>query len=194
MDPLFWIFLAALALPVALWLTRPWREARRAEVVSEAEQRLSVLLAEKESLMTALAELEVDYRAGKVAEEDYQEQRAMLMERAAAVLRELEALQARAPEAVRRAAASQGGAPFEAAPETRAETPPAAPAPGENGRDAEDDIEALLRARRQVQKARYVGFCPSCGAALRVGHRYCPLCGAEVPRALRRKRVRGRRG
>ncbi len=188
MDPLFWLWLVALGLPVGLWLLRPLGKTE-GDAVSDREQRLSALLAEKDAIMTALAELEMDYRSGRVPEADYREQRAALMERGAAVLKELEALQAEETEA-----ASAPAAHLSAASPAEAPAPTATVEPRPtDGRDLEDDIEALLRTRRQVQQARYVGFCPSCGAALRVGHRFCPLCGAEVPSALRKKRTKARR-
>ncbi len=187
MDPLFWLWLVALGLPVGLWLLRPLGKTE-GDAVSDREQRLSALLAEKDAIMTALAELEMDYRSGRVPEADYREQRAALMERGAAVLKELEALQTEEAEA-----ASVPGALLSAAPAEAPASPAAVGPTPTDGRDTEDDIEALLRTRRQVQQARYVGFCPSCGAALRVGHRFCPLCGAEVPSALRKKRTKARR-
>ena len=191
MDPLFWLWLAALGLPVALWLTRPWRTTFASTPVSEEEHRLSELLARKEAIMDARAELEMDFRAGKVTPEDYQAQKAALMEQGAAVLKALEELEKRAAEAPAPATSiplETEGAPsaedrVEALLTARKRERRAMAVPDGDF----DEIEALLQARRQAQMARYIGFCPSCGAALRAGQRFCPSCGQEVPASLRRK-------
>lgn len=173
MDPLFLFWLVVLGLPITLLLARPWwgPRLRRMVVVNAREQRRSALLARKEEILAALRELEVDFRGGKLPEEDYKAQREMLLEEGAEVLRELEALEAESrPEVV-------GKSEAELAPEPK--TAPIA--------EAEDPIEALLQARRAAMATRFIGFCPQCGAALRASHRFCPLCGAEVPADLRRK-------
>jgi len=182
MDPLFWLWLLALGLPVALWLTRPWRTLSASAPVSEEEHLLSELLARKEAIMDALAELEVDFRAGKMSPEDYQAQRAALMEQGAEVLKALEELQKRHEEAPEEAKASAEDR-VEALLAARKQARQAVAVP--NGEA--DEIEALLQARRRAQMTQYIGFCPSCGAALRAGQRFCPSCGHEVPASLRRK-------
>ncbi len=186
MDPLFWLWLVGLGVPIVMWLSRPWRAARSSSPISEEEHLLSELLARREAIMDALAELEVDFRAGKLSPEDYQVQKAALMEQGAAVLKALDELQSRLaqeePE-VSVETVEEGAVPS---------VPEEVPSPSVQA-SSDDDIEALLQARRRAQMARYVGFCPSCGGALRAGQRFCPLCGHEVSSSLRRKSRKRRR-
>ncbi len=180
MDPLFVILFFVLALPVGYLLLHPWGQGSELQT-TELEQRRSVLLARKEAILAALRELEVDYRGGKVSEEDYRLQKEQLMEEGAAVLRELEALEAKLRQvtgARKPAAAAEAG-------HAAAQTSPASP----KGESSDDPIEALLQRRKATAAAVYIGFCPNCGAPLRAGQRYCAYCGHELPAQLRRKPV-----
>ncbi len=187
MDPLFWLWFLALGLPVVMWLMRPWRMAEQElRPVSEEEQKMSELLARKEAVMDALAELEVDYRAGKLTTEDYERLKQTLMDQAAAILKALDDLQARLQTQAPATAASAQAVPQEPAKpstsqEARAQPRPEAPA---GHASSPDDLEQRLQARRRERSTRFVGFCPSCGAALRAGQRFCHWCGQPVPEAL----------
>lgn len=191
MDPLFWLWLAALGVPVALWLTQPWRTRSASALVSEEEHRLSELLARKEAIMDALAELEVDFRAGKMSQEDYQTQKDALLQQGAAVLKALEELDKQMAETPTPATSIPGEAEDASSVDDAVEALIMARKSERQAMtrsDGEpDDIEALLQVRRQAQMVRYIGFCPSCGAALRAGQRFCPSCGQEIPVSLRRK-------
>ncbi len=174
-----------------MWLTRPWRMRSASAPISEEEHLLSELLARKEAIMDALAELEVDFRAGKMTREDYQAQKAALMEQGAAVLKALEDLEkqmAERPASATPRALDTGGEPVT---EDQVEALLAARKRERRSKaiadDESDEVEILLQARRQAQMTQYIGFCPSCGAALRAGQRFCPSCGQEIPSSLRRK-------
>ena len=61
----------------------------------EAKTRLSYLDERKESTYENLRDLNFEYKAGKLGEEDYALQRAALEDEAAAILAEMEAIDAR---------------------------------------------------------------------------------------------------
>lgn len=85
----------ALLIGVAFFVLQPFLEQRtlRAKQVSEAE----ALMAERESLLIALRDLDFDHATGKITTEDYASQRAELVARGVAVLKRLDALGASAP-------------------------------------------------------------------------------------------------
>lgn len=80
----------ALLIGVAFFIIQPFLERRalREKPVTEAE----ALTAERESLLIALRDLDFDYATGKITTEDYTPQRAELVARGVAVLKQLDAL------------------------------------------------------------------------------------------------------
>ncbi len=80
----------ALLIGVAFFVIQPFLERRalREKPVTEAE----ALTAERESLLIALRDLDFDYATGKITTEDYAPQRAVLLARGVAVLKQLDAL------------------------------------------------------------------------------------------------------
>jgi len=136
----------------------------------------------------ALQDLEFDFTLGKIPAETYPLQRAELLTSGAAVLRQLDELagttatstaesRLEAVVAARRADAvvqhvRQGevvpaGFPTSAG----VRRPPAA---------GEDDIEAMVAARRQVRQEKAGGFCPKCGRPVTKSDRFCSRCGAVL--------------
>lgn len=191
MDPLFWLWFLALGLPIVLWLARPWRTAEQElRPVSPQEQHLSELLARKEAIMDALAELEVDFRAGKLPEEDYQRLKANLVQQGAAVLKELDELQVRMtsqpPKTTERPRSRETREREGNEEDVPAPRPKATSTPSPTLAASTPSLEELLTQRRAQGQARFVGFCPSCGAALRVGQRFCHWCGQPVPEEMRK--------
>ncbi|HHY89397.1 MAG TPA: zinc-ribbon domain-containing protein [Chloroflexi bacterium] len=131
----------------------------------------SSLLAEHERILSALQELEFDHVLGKIPAEDYPMQRAALLQKGAATLRQLDELmpsnstlsaedRIEALVAARRADASRG------------QTGPAA--------DTGDPLENLIAARRREREEKTTGFCPKCGKPVQKSDRFCPRCGATV--------------
>lgn len=154
--------LLALLILVALYLAQPYLE-RHATLVSESEQELSALLAERDHTINALKELEFDHELGKVPEEDYPSQRAALLKRGAEALRRLDAYHAggdvgkRAEDRVENAIDAYQDAP-----------------------QAEDDLEAMIAARRSKRKGRSDGFCPNCGHPILSSDKFCTGCGKKT--------------
>lgn len=153
--------LLALLILVALYLAQPYLE-RRATLVTETEQELSALLAERDNAIAALKELEFDHELGKVPEEDYPAQRDALMKRGAETLRKLDTYHA------------ESAAP--ATPETRTDEKLASAVDA----PAEDDLESLIAARRSQRKGRSSGFCPNCGKPVLSSDKFCTNCGEKV--------------
>jgi hypothetical protein len=146
----------ALFILVAIFIARPF-SMHRSVSVTEEEQSLSSLLAEKERILDALAELEFDHKLGKVPEEVYPDQRANLMQRGADVLRRIDEFQ-----------------------EDEVETVIAARRVKRSSSTSDDDLEALIAQRRGAQVKDGAKFCPQCGASLHAGDRFCANCGAQI--------------
>jgi hypothetical protein len=157
------IFLAlAVAVFVGLYLYAPFLE-RRARRVTEEEHELSTLLAERERTLSALQELDFDYKLGKVPEQDYPVQRANLLQKGAEVLRRLDEL---TPQMTR----SDTDAAIERAIASRRRQ-------GAAGSPTDDEIESLILQRRKGRITKAAGFCPNCGKAVLASDKFCPSCG-----------------
>jgi len=154
--------LLALLILVALYLAQPYME-RSATRVSASELELSALLAERDNAINALKELEFDHELGKVPEEDYPMQRAELMKRGAEALRRLDEFHA-------------DGDVTQLA-EDRVESVINA---HKDSLPAEDDLEALIAARRSKRKGRSGGFCPNCGHPVLSSDKFCTGCGQKT--------------
>ncbi|MBL1173273.1 MAG: zinc-ribbon domain-containing protein, partial [Chloroflexi bacterium] len=45
---------------------------------------------------------------------------------------------------------------------------------------SDDDVEALIAARRKARKEKSGGFCPRCGKPVLASDRFCPHCGKSI--------------
>ncbi len=79
----------AVLVPVVLYIARPLME-RSATVVTAEEHQYSALLAERDRILNAIQELDFDHSLGKIPEEDYPVQRAILMRAGADILRQID--------------------------------------------------------------------------------------------------------
>jgi|SRR6185503_3370906 len=157
------IFLAlAIALFVALYLYVPLIDRRVRRVTAE-EQELSALLAERERTLSALQELDFDYRLGKVPEEDYPTQRANLLQKGAAILKRLDELTSETSRADK-------DADIERAVTSHRRKRSASTL-------TDDDIESLVLKRRKKRISKTAGYCPKCGKAVLASDKFCPSCG-----------------
>ena len=165
------LILAVLVL-VGLFVSRPFIESRRAYAVSAEEHELSHLLAERDSLITALQELDFDHVLGKIPAEDYPNMRAALLTHAADVLRRIDELQPQ------KTSVADAESRVEAAiAARRADASSAAQLPASV---SDDDLEARIAARRAQRKEKSGGFCPNCGKPVLRSDRFCPSCGKAV--------------
>ena len=86
---ILWVLL--LGLPLLVYLGRPlWSQQRPAPEMDAVESRMQTLFLERERSYSALADLDEDYEAGKLSEQDYQTLRGQLLEETAAVVAQIE--------------------------------------------------------------------------------------------------------
>jgi hypothetical protein len=142
----------ALLLLVGAYVARPLFEAAPAEPVP-AEAHAD-LIAEREAVLSALADLEFDHRTGKISAEDYQAQRAALVSQGAAILRRLDESGAGRPDL-------DLDAEIEAAIAARRRAPAPPPAP-------------------RAEAGPAPKFCPNCGSPVLAGDRFCARCGTRL--------------
>jgi hypothetical protein len=137
------LLLIALLLVVGLFLAAPLMNNRPRGAAPETAE-VSSLMAERDRVITALQELDFDFKLGKIPEEDYPPQRASLVQKGADILRKLDVL---AP------ALDAAGIGW---PDANSRLEQAARA--DSGRAAkvlaDDEIESMLAARRGARRAR----------------------------------------
>jgi len=154
--------LLALILAVVAFVANPLRVRRGAYGLRQEDHELSELLAERERVLEALEELDLDNDMGKVPDELYGIQRDALLKRGADVLRILDE---RLPGgALRRARMEQA---------------------------QKDPLEAMIASRRAAvqgdqqasaasQAEGKTKFCPNCGSAWQAGDLFCSSCGKKL--------------
>lgn len=161
------ILVLVVAVAVGLFIAQPLQSSARRATRFES-QEVSALLAERERAINALQELDFDHVLGKVPAEDYPAQRAALVQRGGEILMKLDALALTpnpSPDYGR------GG---------RNHLPSPVLGGGAGGEGREDDLEALIVARRSARKNKSGGFCPRCGKPVMVTDRFCPNCGKAI--------------
>ena len=171
----------ALVVLVAWYVSRPLLERRPllgvTRALSQADHDLSTLLAERDRVLQMLQELDFDYTLGKIPEEDYPNQRNLLLQRGAEVLGQLDTLQPshkvdERADRLEKAIAAR-----------RAQLSQSAPAPRINGNGApapDDELEQQIASRRREHPEKTGGFCPKCGKPIQKSDQFCPKCGAKV--------------
>jgi NADH pyrophosphatase NudC (nudix superfamily) len=161
-------FSLAVLVLVGIYLYAPFME-RRARRVTEEEHELSALMAERDRVINSLQELDFDFKLGKIPEDDYPTQRANLLQKGAEILKKIDAL---APQLV---STQDTEARLEKAIAARRADGAVAVAPM-----TDDDLEALISARRKTRTKKSAGFCPRCGKPVMVTDRFCPSCGKSL--------------
>ena len=158
----------AILILVAVYLYAPFVQGR-ARRVTEEEHELSALLAERDRVINSLQELDFDYKLGKIPEEDYPAQRSSLVQKGADILRQIDSI---APEP---ASVQDVDARIEKAIAARR-----ADASLVKAEVSEEDLEAMIAARRKGRRERSSGFCPKCGKPIMASDRFCPACGKSL--------------
>lgn len=158
----------ALALAVIFYIVQPFLERRGRRTTAEAHE-VSALMAERDRVVNALQELDFDFNLNKIPAEDYPVQRAELLKKGAEVLKKLDEL---APNEVGASAEDRVEKAVAARRADLAST-------SDTVRD-DDDVEALIAARRKTRKEKSGGFCPRCGKPVLVSDRFCPHCGKSI--------------
>jgi len=155
------LVLLALLIAVGIFLAAPLMRGARPRRLDES-QEVSALLAERDRVINSLQELDFDFKLGKIPEAAYPEQRAGLLQRGAAILKQLDEL----------APADNSGVDASARIERAAQG-----AAGAGAALPDDRIESMLAARRAARHNQSAGFCPHCGRAVVLSDRFCPNCG-----------------
>lgn len=180
----------ALLILVVLFLSRPFFEIKNPKnrrLSDSEDHEISTLLAERDRVLNALQELDFDFALGKIPEEDYPDQRAVLIQKGVVILRELDERQPDGSHgkdvesriemavAARRADASpgeQGGValvPDNGGPNLQGINP-----------ESDDILEVMIANRRRQRNGKAAGFCPKCGGPVQKTDRFCPKCGATL--------------
>ncbi len=169
MDLSALLLLIALLLGVGLYLAAPLIFEPRRRNAHEESGEVSSLMAERDRVINSLQELDFDFKLGKIPDEDYPTQRMELLQKGAAILRQLDDLQPQPisdDEIERRIERAAAARRADAAVKTE---PP-----------SDDEIESMLAARRKQRKGRSAGFCPKCGKAVLVSDQFCANCGKAL--------------
>jgi hypothetical protein len=140
----------ALTLLVGVFVARPIVEGRGI-MVSALDRHLSALKAELEQVMALIQEMDMDQAMDKIQPEDYACGRATLVNRGAALMREIDELDP-TPAASRAPAAAAAAAQIEAG-------------------------VARLRSRHEAAPGV---FCAQCGRRAQAGDRFCIHCGSPL--------------
>jgi septum formation topological specificity factor MinE len=191
------LILLALTILVGLFVARPILE-HKSSSVSQEEQELSTLLAERDRTLLALQELDFDYSLGKIPEEDYPIQRWRMLDYGADILRKLDHLQPairstqtamNAEDRLEQAIAerrAQADAVLKTAPAAQLEAvamPGGAAVKKGNGASSaapDDKLEVLIAERRRSRQGKAAGFCHQCGSPVQQSDSFCPRCGVKT--------------
>lgn len=96
-DLLVLVIMAAALGGIGLYVSAPLLKERQAEKMLTdyfQDTELHHLLSRKDSIYTAIKDLEFDHKTGKLSDEDYEELRTKFEQQAAAVLAEIDAFKA----------------------------------------------------------------------------------------------------
>ncbi len=172
------LLIIALTVVVGVFVSQPLLKFSKKErmisvsqAVTAPEHEHSVLLAERDRILTSLQELDFDFVLGKIPAEDYPVQRAELAQAGADVLRRLDefepaktSMEMSAEDRVEAAVAAR-----------RADSQKRAGKGGEL-----DELDVAINARRRNQQEKSAGFCPKCGNAVQKSDVFCSRCGATL--------------
>jgi rubrerythrin len=174
MDTGSLFLILGLLILVGLFVSRPFF-IHKATSVSKQDYQRSILLANKERLISALEEIDFDFKLGKIPQEDYPAQRTHLLNQAATILSQLDALQeetqANSPSHPRIA----GAANRRTESQSTSKRPRKRRLPANVSGD--DELEAMIAARRRERSEKAAGFCHHCGKPIQLSDQYCPRCG-----------------
>ena len=167
-------FTLAVVTLVGMYVGQPYL-VRRGRRATQADHEYSSLMAEYDHVVNTLQELDFDNSLGKVPTEDYPRQRADLLAKGAELLRKLDNFSTTptssgsgrdAESRLEAAVASRRADSAESAPDTA---------------ELEDeDLEAMIAARRKMRNGKSGGFCPKCGKPILTSDRFCPSCGKAI--------------
>ncbi|NJN80551.1 MAG: zinc ribbon domain-containing protein [Anaerolineales bacterium] len=162
------VFLILAVLVIAgIYLYAPFTERARQVNINESHE-ISTLKAERDRVINSLQELDFDFKLGKIPAEDYPDQRTNLLQKGAEILRQLDEIEPaysskNAESRIENAAASKR-----------------ADASSSKSQIDNDEMEAMIAARRGQKQIKSAGFCPKCGKPVLVTDKFCPSCGKSL--------------
>ncbi len=142
----------ALAIFTGVFIARPLVD-RRGLSLTASERHLSTLQAERDRVLAAIEELEMDHAMGKIHFEDYQQQRNEWVQRGVEVLRAMDDY--------------EGSSSAEDLEVYHHGT-------------IEAELEAAVARLRSDRAERSHRYCGSCGAEIVMGDRFCTQCGTAL--------------
>jgi hypothetical protein len=164
------LLVLAVFVMVGAYLYLPFMaKSRRTRSGAGETHEVSALKAERDRVINSLQELDFDFNLKKIPEGEYPDQRAALLQKGADILRRLDELAPAASSAVNA--------------EARIEKATAAGRADSGSKpviESDDDLEAMIAARRRNQKSKSAGFCPKCGKAVLASDKFCPSCGKSL--------------
>ena len=163
----------ALLFLVALFVGRPFLQGQpgRQETMTELE----ALQAQKEALLEQIRILDFEHDTGKMPGEEHAQQRAQLLQEAAAVLKALDKL---APDPVTNGSATRVEREVEAAIAAMRRVPHATPPEGETESQIEAAVQSMRHQVQQPNGPQAAGrFCSQCGNPREPGDKFCAYCG-----------------
>ncbi len=110
------------------------------------------LLAERERLLSAIEDLDLEYDLKKISSREHTRNRDILLSQAAEIIKQLDKLEKDflADKSISSAPAS------------------------------EDDLEEMIEARRRELKKEKTSFCLHCGKVVKPGDQFCGQCGEKL--------------
>ena len=176
MNPFAIIIGFALLVGSVFYVAMPFRlDEKKGKTKKSSVMTWESLRDGHQSAILALRDLDFDFRAGKVSEEDYGSLRADLLAKAAATMQTLdEAADARLENLIqaRRTQLITGTAPAQlTANAIGGSSCASCHAP------LAEDANFCMKCGTPVQRT----FCPHCGKPIMADDRFCPTCGKAIP-------------
>ncbi len=169
----------ALLFLIALYVSRPFLQGRRRADADISDRE--ALLAQKDALLERIRLLDFEHETGKMPDGEHRRQRAQLVQEAAAVLKQLDALEP---------AQATNGAPGRIEQEIEAAI--ASVRKGPDSANAPEQIEAAVQNLRRPTPSTEAAapaqaanggeqgagrFCSQCGNPRDAGDKFCAYCG-----------------
>jgi len=183
------IGLAAVISLAALWFVIwPLVDTKPAPLMIE-DDRVTELMAQKDTVLKSIKDLEFDYQVGKITDEDFERFNLRLRRQAVGLIQQIEQVSpvtASLDDQVEMLISRKHKVQREAATNGHASA----------AANADDPLEMLINRKRKVESKQagaapateaggeVVGFCTECGAALAPQHRFCANCGTPAPVAV----------
>jgi RNA polymerase-binding transcription factor DksA len=173
------VFLILAVLIIAgMYLYAPFTtHARTIYSKNNEEHDLSTLKSERDRVINSLQELDFDFKLGKVPADDYPEQRQILLQKGANILRQIDEMESNLPPTnpTPKRSEETEEARIEKAVQKRAD------ASSETEVAIDDqEIEIMIKERRQQINNKSAGFCPKCGKPILVTDEFCSACGKNL--------------